>query len=100
MKLDKKIREFAFPWDVNLKPDMEADNQNILLDFQNMMMNGIMELNSLHVHRGFFAHALFQSPTDPLQSKFAASVYSAYVHVPTIPFLSKLFPIALQLLVG
>jgi hypothetical protein len=76
MKIDKKIREFPFPWDVNVKPDME-DGQNVLKDFQNMMMNGIMELNSLHVHRGFFAHALFQSPTDPLQSKFASSVYSA-----------------------
>lgn len=79
MKLDKKIREFPFPWDVNPGLNMEADSHNVLLDFQNMMMNGIMELNSLHVHRGFFAHALFQSPTDPLQSKFAPSVYSAYV---------------------
>jgi hypothetical protein len=81
MKLDKKIQEFPFPWDVNLRPNIEADSHNVLLDFQNMVMNGIMELNSLHVHRGFFAHALFQSPTDPLQSKFAPSVYSACVFV-------------------
>jgi hypothetical protein len=76
MKIDKKIREFAYPWDVNVKPDV-VDEQNVLKDLQNLTMNGIMELNSLHVHRGFFAHALFQSPTDPLQSKFASSVYSA-----------------------
>ena len=76
MKIDKKIREFGFPWDVDVKPE-NADDISVLLDFENMMMNGILELNSLYVHRGFFAHALFQCPTDPLTSKFAASVYAA-----------------------
>lgn len=76
MRIDKTIREFGFPWNVDAKP--ESEDENVLLDFENMMMSGILELTSLHVHRGFFAHALFQSPTDPLQSKFAASVYSAF----------------------
>lgn len=77
MKIDKKIREFGFPWDVDVKPE-DPDDIGVLQDFENMMMNGILELTSLHVHRGFFAHALFQCPTDPLTSKFAASVYAAF----------------------
>ncbi|KAG8834563.1 hypothetical protein FRC17_008397 [Serendipita sp. 399] len=78
MKIDRKIREFGFPWDVNAKPDPNSDEQDVLLDLENMMMNGILELTSLHVHRGFFAHALFQSPSDPLQTKFSPSVYAAF----------------------
>jgi hypothetical protein len=78
MKIDKKIREFTFPWDVDAKIP-EGDPNGVLRDFENMMMNGILELNALHVHRGFFAHALVQNPTNPLNTKFAESVLSAYV---------------------
>lgn len=80
MKIDEKIRGFAFPWDVNAKLP-EGDENSMLRDFENLMMSGILELNALHVHRGFFAHALVQNPTDPLKTKFAQSVLSAYVMI-------------------
>ena len=91
LKLDQKIRSCAIPLKLKLNPETRATaDEMAILQYYVAVVSPLSEsclsrLKSfqlcresaiMYLHRGFFARAVFEGATDPLQSKFAHSVLS------------------------
>ncbi|EIW58718.1 uncharacterized protein TRAVEDRAFT_149071 [Trametes versicolor FP-101664 SS1] len=83
-ELDKKIRDWYIPPSLRVPgfggASMEGPHvqPQIELTMQRYIAFAIKEMTLFYLHRGFFARALEESPTDPLGSKYAPSVLAAY----------------------
>ncbi|OJT09635.1 hypothetical protein TRAPUB_13888 [Trametes pubescens] len=83
-ELDKKIRDWYIPPSLRVPgfggASMEGPHVQppIELTMQRYIAFAIKEMTLFYLHRGFFARALEESPTDPLGSKYAPSVLAAY----------------------
>ncbi|KAI8996354.1 fungal-specific transcription factor domain-containing protein [Trametes punicea] len=83
-ELDKKVRDFYIPPSLRVPgfggAPLEGPHVQppIELTMQRYTAFAIKEMTLFYLHRGFFAHALEESPGDPLGSKYAPSVLAAY----------------------
>ncbi|KAH7928331.1 hypothetical protein BV22DRAFT_1005131 [Leucogyrophana mollusca] len=73
LELDRKIRDFAVP--------MSHDGSNferMSREMQSFVRSHYRELTLLFLHRGFFAQAMADYPSDPLRSPLGQSFLVAY----------------------
>lgn len=101
LKLDRRIRDFEIPSSLQLgiPGDPESSAVNLSLSMQRYMLfceketsqstlhfllctwlltESCVVLGLLYLHRTFFAQAVFDSPDNPLDSKYATSVSATY----------------------
>ncbi|KXN89389.1 hypothetical protein AN958_05762 [Leucoagaricus sp. SymC.cos] len=82
--LDKKVRNFYVPPSLQIpgfggsKLGMEVEQPSVELTMQRYITFAIREITLFYMHRGFFAQALEDNPTDPMGSKYGPSVLAAY----------------------
>ncbi|KAF9078142.1 hypothetical protein BDP27DRAFT_1310847 [Rhodocollybia butyracea] len=103
-EMDKKVRSYYIPPSlqipgfggspITLKLEPEPTIQLVM---QRYITFAIREITLLYLHRGFFAHALEDSPDDPMGSKYAPSVLaaceSACIFVSLIDSMFKRYPL-------
>ncbi|KAF9059484.1 hypothetical protein BDP27DRAFT_1238729 [Rhodocollybia butyracea] len=103
-EMDKKVRSYYIPPSlqipgfggspITLKLEPEPTIQLVM---QRYITFAIREITLLYLHRGFFAHALEDSPDDPMGSKYAPSVLaaceSACTFVSLIDSMFKRYPV-------
>ncbi|KAJ7257895.1 fungal-specific transcription factor domain-containing protein [Mycena haematopus] len=83
-ELDKKVRADHVPPSLQVpgfggsKLTVEPEQPTIELTMQRYCCFAIKETVLFYMHRGFFAQALQDNPTDPMGHKFAPSVLAAY----------------------
>ncbi|KAF8998585.1 fungal-specific transcription factor domain-containing protein [Cyathus striatus] len=83
-ELDRKVRTWYIPPSLQVpgfggaKISHELEQPSIELTMQRYIAFAIKEITLFYMHRGFFAQALEDSPTDPMGSKYAPSVLAAY----------------------
>lgn len=83
-ELDKKVRSYYVPPSLQVpgfggsKVGAEVERPTVELTMQRYITFAIKEITLFYMHRGYFAQALEDSPTDPMGSKFAPSVLAAY----------------------
>ncbi|KAF8627682.1 hypothetical protein AX15_004301 [Amanita polypyramis BW_CC] len=83
-KLDKRVRNWYVPPILRtpsyegVRNDKESDQPSLELTMQRFTTFAIKEMTLFYMHRGFFARALEDNPTDPMASKYAESVLAAY----------------------
>ncbi|KAF9048224.1 hypothetical protein BDZ89DRAFT_978408 [Hymenopellis radicata] len=83
-ELDKKVRSYYVPPSLQVpgfggaKLGPEIDRPTTELTMQRYIAFAIKEMTLFYMHRGFFAQALEDCPTDPMGSKYAQSVLAAY----------------------
>ncbi|EJD46867.1 hypothetical protein AURDEDRAFT_86868 [Auricularia subglabra TFB-10046 SS5] len=79
MRLDRLVREHPLPEDMRIE-DVGEPQTNIptWLLLQRSTIFGLTQKLLLFLHRTFFARALAEHPADPLQSKYAQSVLTAF----------------------
>ncbi|KAF8892927.1 hypothetical protein BD779DRAFT_1609955 [Infundibulicybe gibba] len=72
LNLDRKIRDFALPQPDNPLDERTATSMRIFVrsHYQDLML--------LFLHRGFFAQAMVEAPTNPLGTEYAPSIRAAY----------------------
>ncbi|KIJ63650.1 hypothetical protein HYDPIDRAFT_113150 [Hydnomerulius pinastri MD-312] len=73
LELDRKIREFAVPHGPG-----RANSERMSSQMQSFARSHYRELTLLFLHRGFFAQALADFPSDPLRSPLSQSFLIAY----------------------
>jgi hypothetical protein len=83
LDLDKKVREFYVPPSLQVSGfgngiSTEAEQPSIELTMQRYVGFAIREITLFYMHRGFFARALEENPSDPLGNKYGSSVLAAY----------------------
>ncbi|KAF9522689.1 fungal-specific transcription factor domain-containing protein [Crepidotus variabilis] len=87
--LDAKVRNWYIPPslrvpgfgrgnNVSAAPTGESEKPSVQLTMQRYVAYAIREMTLFYMHRGFFAQAMEDSPTDPMGSKYAPSVLAAY----------------------
>ncbi|KAJ6485930.1 fungal-specific transcription factor domain-containing protein [Mycena sanguinolenta] len=83
-ELDKKVRADHVPPSLQVpgfggsKLSVEPEQPTIELTLQRYCCFAIKETVLFYMHRGFFAQALQENPTDPMGHKFGPSVLAAY----------------------
>ncbi|TFK74898.1 hypothetical protein BDN72DRAFT_758817 [Pluteus cervinus] len=83
-ELDRKVRADYVPPSLQVpgfggaKSGIELDQPSVELTMQRYTAFAIKEMTLFYMHRGFFAQALEDSPSDPMGSKYAQSVLAAY----------------------
>ncbi|TFK25635.1 hypothetical protein FA15DRAFT_668330 [Coprinopsis marcescibilis] len=83
-ELDKKVRNWYVPPSLvvpgfgNSKIGAEVEQPSIEMTLQRYTAFAIKEMTLFYMHRGFFAQALEDSPSDPMGSKYSQSVLAAY----------------------
>nr|VWO94620.1 N/A [Ganoderma boninense] len=83
-ELDKRVRDFYIPPSLRVPgfggASMEGPHVHppVELTMQRYIAFAIKEISLFYLHRGFFAKALEDHPSDPLGSKYAPSVLAAY----------------------
>ncbi|KAF6750618.1 fungal-specific transcription factor domain-containing protein [Ephemerocybe angulata] len=87
LDLDRKIREMPLP--ASMKPhfspaDGEEGYYSTSLSIRDFYATQFASANMLYLHRSFFAQAMLDYPTNPLQSPFAPSFLTAYRCASTI----------------
>ncbi|TEB22239.1 hypothetical protein FA13DRAFT_1819087 [Coprinellus micaceus] len=81
LDLDKKVREMSFP--TSLKPYLSpTDGEELYysssLSIRDFYASQNRTVIMIYLHRSFFAQAMLDHPTNPLQSTFAPSFLTAY----------------------
>ncbi|EPQ60077.1 hypothetical protein GLOTRDRAFT_123836 [Gloeophyllum trabeum ATCC 11539] len=78
LDLDRKVREFYVP--ERLRPVcVQIDRATpMYVHMQRWMVLSYRENTLLHLHRGYFAQALQDSPDEPLKHKYGLSAIAAY----------------------
>jgi len=71
LELDRKIRAFHIP--LSLPPNLDCSSA-----MQYFVRSHYSALTLMFLHRGFFAQALTDNPTDPLNSAYSQSFVTAY----------------------
>ncbi|KAF8630740.1 hypothetical protein AX17_005335 [Amanita inopinata Kibby_2008] len=83
-ELDKKVRNWYIPPSLqvpgsgSVRNGQELHSPSVELTMQRFITFAIKEMTLFYMHRGFFAQALEDNPTDPMGSKYAESVLAAY----------------------
>ncbi|KAL0566479.1 hypothetical protein V5O48_015534 [Marasmius crinis-equi] len=83
-EMDKKVRLYYVPPSLQVpgfggvKYSREPEQPSTELTMQRYIAFAIKEMSLFYMHRGFFARALEDSPSDPMGSKYAPSVLAAY----------------------
>ncbi|KJA18056.1 hypothetical protein HYPSUDRAFT_45638 [Hypholoma sublateritium FD-334 SS-4] len=84
-ELDKKVRTWYVPPSLQVPgfggaklASTEVEQPKVQLTMQRYITFAIKEMSLFYMHRGFFAQALEDSPTDPMGSKYSPSVLAAY----------------------
>lgn len=82
LELDRKIRNVVVPSHLQAPPGAlevacawSSDSEKAMQQYCALFLR---ESNLLHLHRGYFAQAIKESPDDPLKHKFSRSVTAAY----------------------
>ncbi|THH32859.1 hypothetical protein EUX98_g1327 [Antrodiella citrinella] len=75
LDLDRKIRDFEMP---KFTKEALPVNGGLNLVMSHYMPKNYREFIMLYVHRGYFAMALDDFPTDPLRSQYAPSFLAGY----------------------
>ncbi|KAJ7579668.1 hypothetical protein C8J56DRAFT_795968 [Mycena floridula] len=85
LELEKKVRLFYVPPSLQVpgfggvsKLGAEPEQPTTELTMQRYITFAIKEITLFYMHRGFFACALQENPTDPMGSKYGPSVLTAY----------------------
>ncbi|KAF8196689.1 fungal-specific transcription factor domain-containing protein [Mycena galopus ATCC 62051] len=101
-ELDKKVRADHVPPSLQVpgfggsKVTTEPEQPTIELTMQRYCCFAMRETVLFYMHRGFFAQALQENPTDPMGHKFAPSVLAAYTsactYVGLVESLFKQYP--------
>lgn len=73
LELDRKIREFSVP----VSPD-SPQSERALMEMRTFAQSRYRELTLMFLHRGFFAQAMGDFPSDPLRSPVGRSFMVAY----------------------
>ncbi|KAJ8462374.1 hypothetical protein ONZ45_g17961 [Pleurotus djamor] len=78
LELDKKIRDFPVP--MHLRPKCRVVNQvdAPMLDIQRWFVLIAKETTLLNLHRGYFAQALQEQPSDLLKHRYGPSMLATY----------------------
>ncbi|KAF9478291.1 hypothetical protein BDN70DRAFT_880170 [Pholiota conissans] len=84
-ELDKKVRTWYVPPSLQVPGfggaklvGTEVEQPSVQLTMQRYITFAIKEMTLFYMHRGFFAQALEDNPTDPMGSKYSPSVLAAY----------------------
>ncbi|PFH45910.1 hypothetical protein AMATHDRAFT_70915 [Amanita thiersii Skay4041] len=83
-ELDKKVRNWYIPPSLQVpgfggvRPASDLEQPSVEFTMQRYIAFAIKEITLFYMHRGFFAQALEDNPTDPMGSKYAESVLAAY----------------------
>ncbi|KAF8972630.1 hypothetical protein BDZ97DRAFT_1781980 [Flammula alnicola] len=84
-ELDRKVRNWYVPPSLQVPGfgaaklvSTEVEQPSVQLTMQRYIAFAIREMTLFYMHRGFFAQALEDSPTDPMGSKYSPSVLAAY----------------------
>ncbi|PPQ65877.1 hypothetical protein CVT24_011208 [Panaeolus cyanescens] len=85
--LDRKVRQWYVPPNLQVPgfggkslgtSSGEVERPSVQLTMQRYIAFAIKEITLFYMHRGFFAQALEDSPSDPMGSKYSPSVLAAY----------------------
>ncbi|KAK0202815.1 fungal-specific transcription factor domain-containing protein [Desarmillaria ectypa] len=82
--LDRKVRSYYVPPSLQVpgfggaRMGPELEQPSTQLTMQRYIAFAIKEITLFYMHRGFFAQALEDHPSDPMGSKYAQSVLAAY----------------------
>ncbi|KIK46027.1 hypothetical protein CY34DRAFT_800899 [Suillus luteus UH-Slu-Lm8-n1] len=79
LELDRKVREFSMP---ELPNSTDVDRASVMK--RSFGPSGYKELTLLFLHRGFFAQAMGDFPSDPLRSPVGRSFLVAYQSASTM----------------
>ncbi|KDR67949.1 hypothetical protein GALMADRAFT_161257 [Galerina marginata CBS 339.88] len=84
-ELDRKVRNWYVPPSLQVPGfgaaklvSSEVEQPTVQLTMQRYIAFAIREITLFYMHRGFFAQALEDNPTDPMGSKYSPSVLAAY----------------------
>ncbi|KAF8074745.1 hypothetical protein FPV67DRAFT_1408589 [Lyophyllum atratum] len=101
--LDRKVRSYYVPPSLQVpgfggaKIGAEPERPTVELTMQRYIAFAIKEITLFYMHRGYFAQAMEDNPTDPMGSKYSQSVLAAYTSacsfVGLIESLSKQHPV-------
>ncbi|KAG6810865.1 hypothetical protein H0H92_010021 [Tricholoma furcatifolium] len=80
--LDKRVRTWYVPPSLQVPgfggAKLELEQPSVELTMQRYIAYAIKEISLFYMHRGYFAQAMEDSPTDPMGSKYSPSVLTAY----------------------
>ncbi|KAG5637686.1 hypothetical protein H0H81_003602 [Sphagnurus paluster] len=91
LELDKKVRQDYVPPSLQVpgfggratNNGHETEQPTIQLTMQRYIAFAIKEISLFYMHRGYFAQAMEDSPTDPMGNKYSQSVLAAYTSATT-----------------
>ncbi|KAI5122510.1 hypothetical protein M0805_001418 [Coniferiporia weirii] len=83
MELDKRVRSYYIPPSLQVpgfgySASGSSEPPSTQLTMQRYIILSIKEVTALYMHRGFFAKAMSDSPSDPLSGKYGHSVLRAH----------------------
>ncbi|PVG04495.1 hypothetical protein CPB86DRAFT_771214 [Serendipita vermifera] len=78
LKLDKKIRDWVLPANMQAPKHEPAEDQQTAFYIQKTIIFTVREVTLMCLHRSYFACALTEPPFEPLRHRFSRSVLAAY----------------------
>ncbi|PVF92899.1 hypothetical protein CPB86DRAFT_768710 [Serendipita vermifera] len=78
LNMDTKIRQFKVPSQLSLPRRGPYQEEIVVARAKETMVLIFREVTLLCLHRSYFARALLEPPFDPLNSRYARSVFASY----------------------
>ncbi|KAF8661278.1 hypothetical protein AX16_001379 [Volvariella volvacea WC 439] len=83
LELDRKVKNYYVPPSLRVpgfsgEHGVTVEQPTVQLTMQRYIAFAIKEISMFYMHRGYFAQALEDSPSDPMGSKFSPSVLAAH----------------------